>query len=99
MIGAPTASGDAEVPLLHSGRLYKLFSVIDDNNTGTVSFLELLVAFDDRPEKRPTLTDIQALEGEVPAMLLVHKNAVLRLCRALDPEDRGRLPAEHFAEL
>jgi len=98
-IGAPTASGDAEVPLLHSGRLYKLFSVIDNNNTGTVSFLELLVALDDRPPRRPNLSDVPALEGEVPAMLLVHKNAVLRMCRALDREDRGKISVGNFAEL
>jgi len=99
-IGAPTAGGDAEVPLLHSGRLYKLFSAIDSNSTGTVSFLELLIALPDREGRHaPALSEAAALEGEVPAMLLVHKSAVLRLCRALDPKDTGVISAAHFLEL
>lgn len=97
-IGAPTASGDGEVPVLHSGRLYKLFSVVDNNHTGTVSFLELLLALDHH-EPRPVLPDFPALEGQVPALLLVHKNAVMRLCQALDPQDAGFISVANFSEL
>lgn len=97
-VGALTASGDEQVPLLHTGRLYQLFEVIDANQTGTVSFLELLLALDDRPA-RPVLPEFPALEGAVPAMLLAHKVALLRLCKALDPLEQGRISVDNFIEL
>lgn len=97
-IGVRAASGDGEVPLLDTGRLYRLFSVIDDNHTGTISFIELLLALDERVG-RPPLPEFPALEGEVPAMLLLHKDVLLRLCKALDPNEEGRVSVENFAEL
>mmetsp|Transcript_57664 Transcript_57664/g.122674 ORF Transcript_57664/g.122674 Transcript_57664/m.122674 type:complete len:925 (-) Transcript_57664:394-3168(-) len=99
-VGASSVSGDAEVPLLHSGRLYKLFEAIDGNGTGTVSFLELLIALHNRPGRTDLRQSAEvSLEGEVAAMLLVHKNAVIRLCRALDPEDTGLVSTANFMEL
>jgi len=97
-LGAYRASGDAQVPLLHSGRLYKLFEVIDGNRTGTISFLELLLAMDERSD-RPELPEFGALEGAVPALLLVHKVAVLRICTAMDVLGQGRISGENFSEV
>lgn len=97
-LGVYGASGDGEVPLLHRGRLHRLFQVIDNNNSGTVSFLELLLALDERPSK-PELPVFPALEGGVPALLLVHKVAVLRICHALDPLGQGRISVDNFVEL
>eukprot|EP00931_Biecheleriopsis_adriatica_P124617 TRINITY_DN9976_c0_g2_i2.p1 TRINITY_DN9976_c0_g2~~TRINITY_DN9976_c0_g2_i2.p1 ORF type:complete len:863 (-),score=202.36 TRINITY_DN9976_c0_g2_i2:15-2570(-) len=87
-----------QVPYLHTGRLYKLFEAIDGNGSGTVSFLELLLAMDERTA-RPELPEFPALEGTVPAMLLVHKAAMLKLCRSMDPMDTGRISAGNFVEL
>lgn len=89
---------DPDVPLLHAGRLYQLFEAIDSNQSGTVSFLELLLAMDERSE-RPELPKFPALTGVVPATLMVHKAALLRVCRALDPLDTGRLSVKNFVEL
>jgi len=97
-VGAYDASGDDEVPLLDASRLIELFKVIDANGTGTVSFLELLLALGDRPG-RPDLPEFPALEGAVPALLFVHKVALLRICRALDPSGQGRISVENFLEL
>mmetsp|Transcript_87344 Transcript_87344/g.252182 ORF Transcript_87344/g.252182 Transcript_87344/m.252182 type:complete len:439 (+) Transcript_87344:178-1494(+) len=97
-MGAPSATESAEVSELPPGRLYQLFSVIDTNNTGTVSFLELLVALD-RRDPRPAIPEFPALEGEVPALLLVHKNAVMKVCRALDTQDAGVISVANFSEL
>lgn len=97
-LGAYHCSGDAEVPLLHTGRLYKLFEVIDTNSTGTVSFLELLLAMGERTD-RPELPEFPAIEGRVPATLLVHKASLLRVCRALDPMDVGRISVHSFIDL
>eukprot|EP00439_Symbiodinium_sp_Y106_P038259 s407_g4.t1 len=73
-------------------------SAIDSNQSGTVSFLELLLAMDERSE-RPELPKFPALTGVVPATLMVHKAALLRVCRALDPLDTGRLSVKNFVEL
>mmetsp|Transcript_103336 Transcript_103336/g.267256 ORF Transcript_103336/g.267256 Transcript_103336/m.267256 type:complete len:851 (+) Transcript_103336:57-2609(+) len=98
-IGAYNNSGDSEVPLLHTGRLCKLFAAIDKNQSGTISFLELLLALDERPATRPKLPSFPAMEGEVPALLMVHKVALLRICRALDPGDNGRVSVDNFVEV
>ncbi|OLP81528.1 hypothetical protein AK812_SmicGene37923 [Symbiodinium microadriaticum] len=71
---------------------------IDGNQSGTVSFLELLLAMDERSE-RPELPKFPALTGVVPATLMVHQAALLRVCRALDPLDTGRLSVKNFVEL
>lgn len=97
-LGAYDNSGDGEVPRLHTGRLYQLFEVIDGNRTGTVSFLEMLLAMDER-HVRPVLPEFPGLEGMVPAVLLVHKVTLLRLCKALDPLEHGRVSAENFMAL
>ncbi|CAE8706305.1 unnamed protein product, partial [Polarella glacialis] len=97
-LGAYHCSGDHEVPLLHTGRLYKLFEVIDGNGSGTVSFLELLLAMDNRAD-RPELPELPALEGALPALLLVHKAALLRMCRDMDPADAGRISVSNFMGL
>ncbi|CAJ1347876.1 unnamed protein product, partial [Effrenium voratum] len=96
-LGTYDCSG-GEVPLLHAGRLYQLFEAIDTNSSGTISFLELLLAMDER-SARPQLPEFPALEGSVPATLLVHKAALLRVCRALDPQDTGRISVKNFMEL
>lgn len=50
-MGTYDCSGD-EVPLLHAGRLYQIFEAIDGNGSGTISFLELLLAMDERSDRR-----------------------------------------------
>lgn len=97
-LGAYDASGEDQVPRLHSGRLQRLFEVIDKNSTGTISFLELLLALDERTE-RPQLPEFRALEGWVPALLFVNKGAVLNNCHALDPLDKGCISTKNFLEL
>eukprot|EP00405_Crypthecodinium_cohnii_P032463 CAMPEP_0206519004 /NCGR_PEP_ID=MMETSP0324_2-20121206/64898_1 /ASSEMBLY_ACC=CAM_ASM_000836 /TAXON_ID=2866 /ORGANISM="Crypthecodinium cohnii, Strain Seligo" /LENGTH=558 /DNA_ID=CAMNT_0054012433 /DNA_START=148 /DNA_END=1826 /DNA_ORIENTATION=- len=93
-VGASSVSGDAEVPF------FTLDAAIDGNGTGTVSFLELLIALHNRPGRTDLRQSAEvSLEGEVAAMLLVHKNAVIRLCRALDPEDTGLVSTANFMEL
>jgi len=97
-MGTYDCSGDVEVPLLHAGRLYQIFEAIDGNCSGTISFLELLLAMDER-SARPELPEFPALEGSLCATLLVHKAALLRVCRALDPLDSGRISVNNFVEL
>lgn len=97
-MGTYDCSGDVEVPLLHAGRLYQIFEAIDSNCSGTISFLELLLAMDERSD-RPELPEFPALEGSLCATLLVHKAALLRVCRALDPLDSGRISVKNFVEL
>lgn len=97
-MGTYDCSGDLEVPLLHAGRLYQIFEAIDGNCSGTISFLELLLAMDER-SARPELPEFPALEGSLCATLLVHKAALMRVCRTLDPMDSGRISVKNFVEL
>ncbi|CAK8997541.1 unnamed protein product [Durusdinium trenchii] len=75
-MGTYDCSGDLEVPLLHAGRLYQIFEAIDGNCSGTISFLELLLAMDER-SARPELPEFPALEGSLCATLLVHKELLM----------------------
>lgn len=78
--------------------LRRLFDAIDSNRTGTVSFLELLLAMDER-QRRPELPQFPALEGALPAMLFAHQDAVLRGCRVFDHTDGGFVSADEFLEV
>eukprot|EP00434_Breviolum_minutum_P028399 symbB.v1.2.025123.t1/scaffold2419.1/size79635/5 len=53
----------------------------------------------DERSARPELPEFPALEGSLCATLLVHKAALLRVCRALDPLDSGRISVNNFVEL
>lgn len=97
-LGAYHASGDAQVPLLHTGRLYKLFEVVDSNKTGAVSIMELLMAMD-KQTARPKLPERTALGGAVPAMILTHKASLLKMCHVLDTLEMGRISVDNFLEL
>lgn len=101
-LGAEEVSGDDEVPLLDTARLIQIVEVIKGNRdyNDTVSYLEMLHAMDEGlDDERPVLPETPALEGAVPALLFVHKAAVLRGCRALDLGDTGRISAANFVEL
>lgn len=78
-------------------KLSHLVSLIDQNGSGRVSYLELLRALDETQPK--PLPRALGLEGTLPALLFAHKAAVLQACHSLDPLDTGRVSAHNFLEL
>jgi len=80
------------------GQLMRLFDAVDGNRTGTICFLELLLAMDERTQ-RPVLPEFPALEGAVPSMLYVHKAAVLQACRTMDTLETGCITVPDFLAL
>ncbi|CAE7538404.1 unnamed protein product [Symbiodinium sp. CCMP2456] len=71
----------------------KVADMLDTNNSGTLSFLELARGLRWTGQS-PRPTEVQGFDE-----VLGHREALLRACRALDADGCGRLPAEVFASL
>ncbi|OLQ15376.1 hypothetical protein AK812_SmicGene448 [Symbiodinium microadriaticum] len=71
----------------------KLADMLDTNNSGTLSFLELARGLRSTGQS-PRPTEVQGFDE-----VLGHREALLRACRALDADGCGRLPAEVFASI